>query len=116
MSVITIYHNPSCSKSRETLDILLARKKSPRIKLYLTEKILFEELLDIIIKLNIKLRDLLRTSEVEYKAHHLDDINLTDYEIIQFMIKFPKLIQRPIVVYKDNAILGRPPKNVLNII
>ena len=116
MSNLIIYHNPKCSKSRQTLELITKRNLRPKIILYLEEKLSKEELQDIISKLGIKPRDLLRKGESDYKENNLSNPDLGDEELINLMTRFPKLIERPIVVKGDQAIIGRPPKNVLKLI
>ena len=116
MSEITIYHNPRCTKSRKTLDLIKNNNIEPTVIFYLEKKIIYQELKNIILKLRISPRDLLRKGEVEYKENNLGNTNLSDDEIINFMINFPKLIERPIVIKGDEAIIGRPPENVLKLI
>ncbi|MBS82949.1 MAG: arsenate reductase (glutaredoxin) [Gammaproteobacteria bacterium] len=116
MSEITIYHNPRCTKSRKTLDLIKNNNIEPTVIFYLEKKITYQELKNIILKLRISPRDLLRKGEVEYKENNLGNTNLSDDEIINFMINFPKLIERPIVIKGDEAIIGRPPENVLKLI
>jgi len=113
---IVIYHNPKCSKSRQTLDLIKDRNIDPKIILYLEEKFSYQELTDIILQLGISPRDLLRKGEVEYKENNLDNIKLSDDEIINLMVHFPKLVERPIVIKGNQTILGRPPENVLKLI
>ncbi|VUD51348.1 Arsenate reductase [Thalassocella blandensis] len=109
---ITIYHNPRCSKSRETLAIIEAKGVSPEIVLYLESPPSKTQLKTILKKLGISARDLLRKGEDAYKAEGLSDPNLKDDQLIDAMIKFPKLIERPIVIAGERAVLGRPPENV----
>ena len=116
MTELTIYHNPRCSKSRQTLELIINRNLNPKIVLYLEEKLSQQELKSIISKLGISPRDLLRKGEVEYKENNLDNINLSNDKIIDLMIRFPKLVERPIVVKDNQAIIGRPPENVLKLI
>ena len=116
MTELTIYHNPRCSKSRQTLELIINRNLNPKIVLYLEEKLSQQELKSIISKLGISPRDLLRKGEVEYKENNLDNINLSNDKIIDLMICFPKLVERPIVVKDNQAIIGRPPENVLKLI
>jgi arsenate reductase len=113
---VTIYHNPRCSKSRQTLQLLEEYKIKPVIVEYLKSPPSRSELKRILKMLNIKPRDLLRTKEPEYKAQGLDNDTLTDEQIIDIMLAHPKLIERPIVVKDNKAVLGRPPENVLEII
>ncbi len=116
MSEITIYHNPRCSKSRQTLEIIEDKGIKPSIKLYLETPPSTEELKTILEQLSLKPRELMRIKEEEYKANQLDNESLTDDELIEAMIKFPKLIERPIVTTNGKTVIGRPPENVLDIL
>lgn len=116
MSEFTIYHNPRCSKSRQTLTLLQDKGIEPVIVLYLETPPTTDGLKTLVHQLGISPRELLRTSEVEYKEMNLSDQSLTDDAIIEAMVKAPKLIERPIVVKGDKAILGRPPENVLALV
>ena len=116
MSGITIYHNPRCSKSRQTLELLQENNISPEIILYLENTPSKSELKEILAKLGITARDLLRKGEEAYKEHGLQDESLSDDQVIDAMTVSPKLIERPIVVAGNKAVLGRPPENVLDII
>ena len=113
---ITIYHNPRCSKSRASLKLITSLGVIPKVKLYLEDKLLHEELDKILKMLRIKPRELLRKSEKEYKQYKLDNNELKDEDIIDIMIKNPILIQRPIIIRDNLAVLGRPPENILRII
>ncbi len=113
---ITIYHNPRCSKSRETLKLLQEKGIEPEIREYLKEIPSADELRAILARLGIGARDLLRKKEAEYKEAGLDDQSLSDDAIIDAMTRFPKLIERPIVINGDRARIGRPPESVLEII
>ena len=112
---LTIYHNPGCSKSRETLQLLQQNDKIPEIIEYLQSPPSKEELIQIIKMLGITPRDLLRTTEQAYIDAKLDD-SVTNDLIIDAICKFPILLQRPIVVSGKRAIVGRPPSRVLEII
>ena len=116
MNDIIIYHNPRCSKSKATLELITSMGITPIVKLYLEEKISHDELSNVLTKLNIKPRELLRKTESLYKKHDLDNNILDDSEIIKLMIENPILIERPIVIRNKRAIIGRPPENVLRII
>ena len=116
MNDIIIYHNPRCSKSKATLELITSMGIIPIVKLYLDEPISFDELSNVLDKLNISPRELLRKTESLYKKHNLDNNILDDSEIITFMIENPILIERPIVIRNKRAIIGRPPENVLKII
>jgi arsenate reductase len=113
---ITIYHNPRCSKSRQTLSLLEDQGVDIEVIEYLQTPPDAKTLHALIKKLGIAAKDLLRKGEEEYKRAGLDKENVTDEEIIQAMLRYPKLIERPIVVNKDKAALGRPPENVLAIL
>ena len=116
MSQVTIYHNPRCSKSRQTLQLLEDKGVSPEIVLYLETPPSADVISDLLSKLGIGARDLLRKGEDAYKENNLKDDSLTDAQLIEAMIKFPKLIERPIVVKGSKAVLGRPPENVLALV
>ena len=114
--MVTIYHNPRCSKSRQTLGLIEAQGISPEIMLYLDTPLSATDIKDLLKKLGIEARALLRKGEDAYKAANLKDKNLTEAQLIAAMVEHPKLIERPIVVKGDKAILGRPPENVLEIL
>lgn len=113
---LVIYHNPNCSKSRETLQLLEQNNVTPEIIEYLEKPPTIAELTRIINLLGVSARDLLRTTEPVYKNAELDDDCLSDAEIIEAICEYPALLQRPIVVSGDRAILGRPPVKVLELI
>jgi arsenate reductase len=116
MSKVTIYHNPGCSKSRQTLALLTKRNIEPEIVLYLEDPPTTSELTTIIEQLGIPPRELLRTGESEYADKGLENLELDDESIIQAMVTAPVLIQRPIVTVNGKAALGRPPEQVLEIL
>ena len=116
MTDVTIYHNPRCTKSRQTLELLKENNITPEIILYLESPPTKTKISNLLNKLNISARDLVRTSEDAYKQKGLSDNTLSDEQLIEAMIAEPKLIQRPIVVAGEKAVIGRPPKNILNII
>lgn len=116
MSDITIYHNPRCSKSRQTLQLLEEQGITPTVRLYLKDIPDANELSDVLNKLGLTARELLRTKEQEYKDLDLQDKNKTDQDILTAMIAHPKLIERPIVVKGEQARIGRPPEQVLDIL
>ncbi len=111
-----IWHNPRCSKSRQTLAILQENGVEPEIFLYLETPPSAQTLKETLGKLGIGARDLLRKGEEAYKSEGLGDASLGEQTIIEAMIKHPKLIERPIVISGSKAVLGRPPENVLSII
>ena len=116
MSVYTLYHNPRCSKSRQTKQLLEDNGITPEVVLYLEDSPSADTLRDLLAKLGISPRQLLRKGEAEYKERGLADDSLSDEALIQAMVEVPKLIERPIVVKGDQAVLGRPPENVLALI
>ena len=113
---VKIYHNPRCSKSRQTLEILNKKKLDIDIIEYLKSPLDSNEIFNILKKLNYTARDLLRRGEDIYKNKKLSDKSLTDDFLIDTMAKNPILIERPIVVSDDKAVIGRPPEKVLEII
>ena len=115
MPAITIYHNPRCSKSRNTLALLEERGVQPKIILYLETPPARAEIARLLKKLGLTAGELVRRSEEEYKACGLGK-DSSDEEVLTAMAKHPKLIERPIVVSGDRAVLGRPPENVLELI
>ena len=112
----TIYHNPRCSKSRQTLALLEEKGIAPEIVLYLETPPTANQIKDILAKLAIQPRQLMRIKEALYKENGLADESLTSEQLIDAMVKFPKLIERPIVLANDKAALGRPPEDVLSIL
>ena len=115
MSDFIIYHNPRCSKSRQTLDILDQYDLETEIVLYLDNPPSAEEIVSILNKLELSPRDILRKGEDAYKELNLKNDKLTNKDLINFMVENPKLIERPIVIRGDKAVIGRPPENVLSL-
>jgi arsenate reductase len=113
---VTIYHNPRCTKSRQTLALLEQRGIKPKVIEYLVTPPTEAELKRLLKLLGISPRELLRTKEEEFKQAKLDKPDVTDAEIIRAIIKYPRLMERPIVVIGNKAALGRPPENVLKIL
>ena len=113
---LKIFHNPRCSKSRQTLAILSENGIDVDIIEYLKDVPSKEALRQIINILEIKPRDLLRKGEAAYKENNLRREDLTEDDLIQFMVDNPILIERPIVYDDKRAIIGRPPDNVLKLI
>ena len=111
-----IFHNPRCSKSRQTLELLTERGIEPEIIRYLETPPTEQELKDILSALNLTPRELMRTKEKEYKEQGLNNPELSDEQLIAAMIATPKLIERPIVIANGKLALGRPPENVLSIL
>ncbi len=113
---VTIYHNPRCSKSRQTLSLLEEKGIDIDVIEYLKTPPDENTLKEIIKKLDITPHELLRKNEDEYKQLGLDKKNISDEEIITAMVKHPGLIERPIVINRNKAALGRPPESVLKIL
>ena len=113
---LKILHNPRCSKSRQTLAILSDNGVDVDIIEYLKDVPNKETLRQIIDILGIKPRDLLRKGEAVYKENNLRREDLTDDDLIQFMLDNPILIERPIVYEDERAVIGRPTDNVLKLI
>ncbi len=113
---VTIYHNPRCSKSRQTLQLLEAHGVQPTVVDYLQAPPSEAELRRILDLLGVEPRAIIRTDEAEYREAGLDDPNLSRADLIRALHAHPRLIQRPIVVRGDQAALGRPPERVLEIL
>jgi arsenate reductase len=116
----TIYHNPRCSKSRQTLELLKNNNTEVRVVEYLDtppDAAILDEVLQL---LNLDPRQLMRTHEAEYKDNKLDDTSLSREQLIAAMVAHPRLIERPIVITEHNgkrqAAIGRPPESVLDIL
>jgi len=113
---LQIYHNPRCSKSRQTLTLIEEKGITPEIILYLENTPNEEEIESLLKKLDLSARQLLRKGEDAYKENKLSNTELSEQALIEKMTQFPKLIERPIVVKGNNAVLGRPPENVLELL
>ena len=113
---VKIYHNPRCGKSRQTLQLLQEQGVELEIIEYLKTPPSAGELDDILQKLGMEPRDLMRKKEAAYKAGGFDDETLDRQALINGMISHPILIERPIVVTHDKAAIGRPPEAVLTLI
>ncbi|SPO65591.1 arsenate reductase (glutaredoxin) [Pseudomonas sp. JV241A] len=116
MTDLTLYHNPRCSKSRGALELLEARGLAPTVVRYLETPPTASELKALLGKLNISARQLLRSGEDEYKTLNLADASLSEAQLIEAMVQHPKLIERPILIAGDKAVIGRPPEKVLELL
>ena len=116
MNEVTILHNPRCSKSRQALDLLQQHGIAPQIIEYLQTPPNAAELERILSMLAMEPRDLMRREEPEYLQQQLDNPTFSREQLIAAMQAHPKLIQRPIVISGNKAIIGRPPENVLPIL
>lgn len=111
-----IYHNPRCSKSRQTLELLQQRHIDTEVVEYLKTPPSREELESVLALLGLEPRQLMRQGESEYSELGLDNPALGREDLLNAMLAHPKLIERPIVVHNGKAVVGRPPENVLDII
>lgn len=116
MTDLTLYHNPSCSKSRGALEILKARGLSPKVVRHLDTPPNAAELQALLVKLGLPARQLLRTGEEAYKSLNLADASLSEAQLIAAMVAQPKLIERPILIAGERAIIGRPPERILELL
>lgn len=113
---VMIYFNPRCRKSREALQIIKERDIEPEIKYYLEEPPSQAELAEILRKMGKRPRDIFRKSEPLYKDLGLKNKDLSDDVLLDYLHQYPILIERPIVVKGQRAVLGRPPEDVKKII
>ncbi len=111
-----IYHNPRCSKSRQTLEILKKNNIDIEVIEYLKFPLDKNQISDLLKKLNLSARELLRRGEEIYRKENLSNKDFADEFLIDAMVKNPILIERPIVTFNNRAIIGRPPEKVLEII
>ena len=115
MAKVKIWHNPRCSKSREALKLLEEKNADIEVFKYLDETLTKEDIKNILTLLNAKPRDIMRTKEAIYKELGLKDVE-DDEKLIEAMVEHHKLIERPIVIKENQAVLGRPPQKVLELI
>jgi arsenate reductase len=113
---VTIYHNPRCSKSRATLELLREQGIEPTIVEYLKTPPSQAELARLLDMLGMTPRELIRSKEAEYREQNLDNPDLKRKDLLKAMHDTPKLIERPIVVANGRAVLGRPPEQVLELL
>ena len=116
MTDLTLYHNPRCSKSRGALELLEARGLTPTVVRYLETPLNAAQIKALLAKLGISARQLLRTGEDEYKSLNLADATLSEAQLIAAIAAHPKLIERPILVAGEQAVIGRPPEKILEIL
>jgi len=113
---IKIYHNPRCSKSRQTLQLLEENGAQPDIIEYLKNAPSKKELESVLNLLNLSPRDLMRKGESIYKELNLKNVDLSNEQLVNAMLENPILIERPIVLANGKAAIGRPPESVLDIL
>lgn len=111
-----IYHNPKCSKCRQTMELLNEKGIDADVVEYLNTPPNKTELIEILAMLGLQPRELMRQHESEYKENNLADDKLSRDQLIDAMIQFPKLIERPIVINNGKAAIGRPPERILDIL
>lgn len=116
MTDLILYHNPRCSKSRGALELLEARGLQPQVVRYLDTPLSAAELRELLAKLGYGARQLLRSGEDLYKELNLADPALDEAALIAAMALHPRLIERPILVVGDKAVVGRPPERVLELL
>ena len=116
MTAVTIYHNPACSKSRQALELLNSQGITPTIVLYLLNPPTADQLKTLLDQLSMGPRQLLRTVENDYSELALDNPDLSDDDLIEAMVQALRLIERPIVVVGDKAVIGRPSSRVMALI
>ena len=114
--MVQIYHNPRCSKSRQALELLKSKNINPEIILYLENPISTKDVEDILKILKISAREIMRKKESEFKEMGLSDINISEKDLIEAIVKVPKLLERPIVINGNKAAIGRPLANILEIL
>ncbi|MBL1406702.1 MAG: arsenate reductase (glutaredoxin) [Rhizobiales bacterium] len=112
---ITIWHNPRCSKSRQTLELLTIQGIKPQIVEYLKQAPSLEDIKSVLDKLGLEPRAIMRKGEAVYKELNLKEVT-DDKALIQAMFEHPILIERPIVITDTHAAIGRPPESVLDIL
>ncbi len=112
--MLTIYHNPRCSKSRQTLALIEKHNQPVTVVEYLKNPLNEAEIQRLLQQLSVTPIAMMRTKEDEFKAQNLKDAD--DATLINAMVNTPKLIERPIVVKGEQAVIGRPPENVLSLI
>lgn len=112
MEALSIFHNPRCSKSRKTLEIIEINDVEVQVILYLQDPPSVSELNSLLEKLGMKASELVRKGESIIKELHIDLSSISNDDLISIMAKHPILIERPIVFNESSAIIGRPPENV----
>lgn len=115
MTKTVIFHNPRCSKSRESLNILEQNQVDFSVVKYLETGLTKTAIKELLAELDLNIRDILRTNETEYKDQGFADPALSDAELIEKLTEFPKVLERPIVSHLGKAKIGRPPENILSL-
>lgn len=116
MSEVAIYHNPRCSKSREALSWLREHGIEPRVVLYLEQGLQVAEVRELLRKLGVSVRELLRSSENAYRERKLGDPELSEAELVRVLCDEPRLLQRPIVICGSRAVIARPAERAADVL
>ena len=116
MSDITLYHNPRCSKSRAALEFLAERNITPKVVHYLEQPLSEQQLSNLLVKLQLSARELMRKGEDQYQTLNLANPELSEAELVAAMAAHPKLIERPILEVGERAAIGRPTEKFLEIL
>ena len=114
--MIFIYHNPMWSKSRKSVEILENKGVKFEIIQYIKQTPNINQIKNICRKLNLKPKQIIRKGEKDFKENNLSQIIENEENLLQKMVEFPKIIERPIIVVGDKAVIGRPPENILDIL
>ena len=112
----TIYHNPQWGKSRRSLELLKENSIEFEIVEYLKTPLTMQNLKSVSLKLGLSPKDFTRKNDSKYKELNLDRFNGTDEEMIEIIIKHPRILERPIITSKEKAVIGRPPENILKLL
>ncbi len=115
MSKTIIYHNPRCSKSRATLAILEQQQIDFAVVKYLDTPLSETQITQLLEELGLGIRDIFRQGEADYKEQNFSDPTLDDTQLIKKLSQFPKVMERPIVSHQGQAVIGRPPENILSL-
>lgn len=116
MSNYVFYHNPNCSKSRAALELLQSKGIEPTIVKYLEEPLSAEQIKELLGKLGIGARELIRSGEDAYEEFGLGNMNLSEGQLIEAMAQDPSLIERPVLATDDKAVIGRPTEKLLELL
>lgn len=114
---VRIYHNPRCSKSRQALSLLESRGIKPHVILYLDKGLGHLEIKQLLQQLGMNVREVMRIKEAVFKENNLDNPSLSEGDLIDALVQWPKLLERPVVVVNDTkAVMCRPPENVFKVL
>ena len=111
----TIYHNPQWGKSRKSLELLRAKGIEPTIIEYLKKPLNLKELSSIANKLNMSPKEFVRKSDAKYKELNINEHDISNNELLKAIIDYPRILERPIIISGEKAVIGRPPENILDL-